>query len=175
MTGHTRCNQHVLCVYDLSVSTMSRSHREGMSNIWDDTRFAVGRVCSSYVRFITILFCCTTARVGRRLHFKFKMNERLIFRWRFDWKFRKSRHEKTALILLVQFWLPNENHIQECNPVGCVPPAAMAVSPAIHSPTTYAPRHAHTPPAMHASPPPWTEFLTHACENITLLQPHCGR
>ena len=24
-------------------------------------------------------------------------------------------------------------------------------------------------------PPPWTEFLTHACENITLAQLHCGR
>ena len=25
------------------------------------------------------------------------------------------------------------------------------------------------------SPPPWTEFLTHACENITLAQLPCGR
>ena len=25
------------------------------------------------------------------------------------------------------------------------------------------------------SPPPWTEFLTHACENITLAQLRCGR
>ena len=25
------------------------------------------------------------------------------------------------------------------------------------------------------SPPPWREFLTHACENITLAQLRCGR
>ena len=25
------------------------------------------------------------------------------------------------------------------------------------------------------SPSPWTEFLTHACENITLAQLRCGR
>ena len=25
-----------------------------------------------------------------------------------------------------------------------------------------------------AEPPPWTEFLTHATENITLPQLHCG-
>ena len=25
------------------------------------------------------------------------------------------------------------------------------------------------------SPPPWTEFFTHACENITLAQLRCGR
>ena len=27
--------------------------------------------------------------------------------------------------------------------------------------------------AMHA--PPWTEFLTHTCENITFPQLRCGR
>ena len=24
--------------------------------------------------------------------------------------------------------------------------------------------------ALHACPPPWTEFMTHACENITFQQ-----
>ena len=35
--------------------------------------------------------------------------------------------------------------------------------PAMHAP----PCHAHP---CHAHPPPWTEFLTHACENITFAQ-----
>ena len=76
---------------------------------------------------------------------------------------------------------------QECIQVGCVPFAAVAVSPAMDAschvhppaahatchayplpcmPPTYAPCHAHllprTPPAMHAPPPP------HACENIKI-------
>ena len=39
-------------------------------------------------------------------------------------------------------------------------------------------RHAEMPPARHAGippPHPWTEFLTHASENITLPQLRCGR
>ena len=40
----------------------------------------------------------------------------------------------------------------------------MAICPAMH-----APRHAH-PSATHAPPLLWTEFLTHACENITFPQ-----
>ena len=47
---------------------------------------------------------------------------------------------------------------QECIPVGCVPPAAVAVSPATHTP----------PPGMHAPPP--VNRMTDACENITLPQ-----
>ena len=71
---------------------------------------------------------------------------------------------------------------QECIPVGCVPSAAVAVSPATHapppprhacSPTTrpmhtllpcMPPYHARHPATPHAPPPtpPWTAFLTHA-------------
>ena len=46
---------------------------------------------------------------------------------------------------------------QECIPVACVPPAAVAVG-------GVSTRH---PPGAD---PPRTEFLTHACENITLTQ-----
>ena len=46
---------------------------------------------------------------------------------------------------------------QECIPVGCVPSAAVAVSGG---------------GGVSARHPPWTEFLTHACENITFLQLH---
>ena len=93
------------------------------------------------------------------------------------------------------------NVLQECTPVGYVPSAAVAISPAtlappaMHAPTmhnplpcmppathtplphTHPPCHAcplpHTPPC-HACPPAthtlWTEFLTHAYENITFPQ-----
>ena len=62
-------------------------------------------------------------------------------------------------------------------------------SPPPHTPpATHTPRHAHppcmppamhaplpcTPPSMHTPPPLWTEFLTHASENITLPQIRCG-
>ena len=69
---------------------------------------------------------------------------------------------------------------QECIPAGCVPSAAVAVSPATHAPLPYTPLTYHThplpcmppchihPTAMHA--PPRSEFLTHACENITFPQ-----
>ena len=67
---------------------------------------------------------------------------------------------------------------QECIPVGFVPPAHwpyLVVSATHGPPATHPPPPAsntHTPPATHApSPamhaPPWTEFLTHASENIT--------
>ena len=61
--------------------------------------------------------------------------------------------------------LPKPNDKQESIPVGCVPSAAVAVSgggvclgvcPA--------------GPGVHLPLPMWTEFLTHACENITLPQ-----
>ena len=42
---------------------------------------------------------------------------------------------------------------QECIPVGCIPPAAVAISPAMHGPTR------HTP-TMHA--PPCTPLTMHA-------------
>ena len=57
-------------------------------------------------------------------------------------------------------------------PLPCTPPAmhtpchahpCHTCPPAMHTPC-----HA-CPPATHA-PPPWTEFLTHASENITLPQ-----
>ena len=65
---------------------------------------------------------------------------------------------------------------QECIPVGCVPPAAIAVSPATHapchacSPATYSPPTMHAPlPCMspcHACPLPWMP----PCDSLPL--PH---
>ena len=72
--------------------------------------------------------------------------------------------------------------------LGCVPPAAVAVSPAMHNPLPTLPRmtpsrmpscHAHTPlphmpPAMHAprhtSPPPPVDRMIDMCKNITFPQ-----
>ena len=71
---------------------------------------------------------------------------------------------------------------QVCIPVGCVPSAAVAILscharpsplPCMYLPPctplchTCPPRYT-CPPTMHT--PMWTEFLTHACENITFLQ-----
>ena len=80
---------------------------------------------------------------------------------------------------------------QECIPVGCVPPAHwlyLIVSARGHACHTFPPCHtyppSHTPPAMHTPlpctppgthDPMWTEFLTHASENITLPQLRCGQ
>ena len=70
------------------------------------------------------------------------------------------------------------NFKQECIPVGCVPPAAVAISggfphtppgarpPPIRDQTTPGPG---TPPGTRHRPL-WTETLTHATENITLPQ-----
>ena len=78
--------------------------------------------------------------------------------------------------------------IQECIPVGCVPSAAVAVSPATSTPlccacppTMHAPCHAcplpyMLPPTVHAPlpcmPPPCTPPCrqTDTCENITFPQ-----
>ena len=49
---------------------------------------------------------------------------------------------------------------QECIPVGCVPSAAVAGGQGDVSAQGVSARH----------PPLWTEFLTHACENITFPQ-----
>ena len=55
------------------------------------------------------------------------------------------------------------------------PPPRMPSLPHMPPPATHAPPAMHTPPP-HMSllpsmpPPPWTEFLTHACENITFPQ-----
>ena len=102
---------------------------------------------------------------------------------------------------------------QLCIPVGRIPSAAVAISPAMHTPSHKHPPAMHAPlpspamhapcnachplpcmpslamhaplpcmpsPAMHVAPamyaipchtsPLWTEFLTHACENITFRQ-----
>ena len=80
---------------------------------------------------------------------------------------------------------------QECISAGCVPFAAVAISPTIHTPSAthplpcmpppptthglphamHAPCHAHPWPWMPPLPLPlWTEFLIHLCENITFLQ-----
>ena len=79
----------------------------------------------------------------------------------------------TLLNKNVYYLLKNYNK-HKYIPVGCVPSAAVAVSPATHAPATHIPCHAclpcHAwPPAVHATPL-WTEFLTHACENITFPQ-----
>ena len=60
---------------------------------------------------------------------------------------------------------------QECIPVGCVQPAAVAVSPATHAPL---PRTAPTThmPLRHARPP---NRITDTCENITFPQLRWGR
>ena len=50
---------------------------------------------------------------------------------------------------------------QECIPIGCVPPAAVAISGGLHT---------HPHPCDQAPPPLWTETLIHATENITLPQ-----
>ena len=72
---------------------------------------------------------------------------------------------------------------QECTPVGCVPPASVAVSPARMPPSLpctppphMPPHHTHPLPLIPPPPPPATrgpsrtEWLTHASENITLPQ-----
>ena len=46
--------------------------------------------------------------------------------------------------------IKDKHQRQECIPVGCVPPAAVAVSPAMHAPPHTNPLAMHTcPPAMH--------------------------
>ena len=57
---------------------------------------------------------------------------------------------------------------QVCIPVGCVPPAYFPYLPAYTDPGGGG-SSAQTPS------PPWTEFLTHASENITLSQQHNSR
>ena len=57
--------------------------------------------------------------------------------------------------------------LESCH--ACRPSPRHACPIATHAPCPAT--HAMQPPATHA-PPPWTEFLTHACENITLP---CGR
>ena len=60
----------------------------------------------------------------------------------------------------------------------CTPPATMHTP---WQPCTPPGNHAHVLATTHAPiwqprmPPLWTEFLTHASENITLPQLHCGR
>ena len=55
------------------------------------------------------------------------------------------------------------------------------VCPPPHTPPYHAlvPCHAcplpHIPPCHTCPPPPWTEFLTHASENITFPELRCGR
>ena len=74
----------------------------------------------------------------------------------------KSEGESKCLNLTatVQFWPLKIFWKQECIPVGCVPPAAIAVFPNTHQttphpPTPYTPPSPTTcmPPAMHAPPP----------------------
>ena len=90
--------------------------------------------------------------------------------------------------------------VQDCIPVGCVPPTAVAVSPAMQAPppcmpltmhappTTHAPGHAcplpcmplplpqtcmplcHACPLRHTRPPPPVNRITDTCKNITFPQ-----
>ena len=55
--------------------------------------------------------------------------------------------------------MPNNTKQQECIPVGCVPPAAIAIFP-----TTHAPHHARPP---HNTYPPATHAPCHACPPTT--------
>ena len=59
-----------------------------------------------------------------------------------------------------------------------MPPAMHALlpctPPAIHAPLPHISPLPCMPP-LPPPPPPWTEFLTHASENITLPQLHCRR
>ena len=60
---------------------------------------------------------------------------------------------------------------QECIPVGCVPPTAIAVFPAMHAPChACPPRHTHPllcmPPTMHA--PPATHTPCFACPPLCI-------
>ena len=75
-------------------------------------------------------------------------------------KLAKYSHRKeTAEPMQVQNLKKAKVSLKLMPPLPCMPP----------SPCT-----PPLPPAMHA-PPLWTEFLTHACENVTLPQLHCGR
>ena len=69
-------------------------------------------------------------------------------------------------------------------PLPCMPPShacppATHAPPAMHAPLPDIPPSHTCPPATHTplpcTPPPWTEFVTHASENITLPQLRCGR
>ena len=64
---------------------------------------------------------------------------------------------------------------QECIPVGCVPPAAVAVPGG--SPGRGGLQAPGTPPGADppADTPPPINRMTDACENITLPQLRCGR
>ena len=66
---------------------------------------------------------------------------------------------------------------QECIQVRCVPSAAVAVCWGVSGQGVSAQGGAVVcQHALRQTPTPlWTEFLTHACENITLPQLHCGR
>ena len=62
---------------------------------------------------------------------------------------------------------------QECIPLGCVPPASMAISGGgVSAQGGCLPVWLYTPLpiACWVTPPPRTEFLTHAYENITFPQ-----
>ena len=99
-------------------------------------------------------------------------------------KFKLNRTKKDAFqynafcLLQLPFFLPRTPLLS------CMPTlpwmSTCHIHFHVHPTVTHAPCHAphahpsatHTP-VMHA--PLWTEFLTHNCENITLLQIHCGR
>ena len=105
--------------------------------------------------------------------------------------------KETVIIncLLIFFTMKNiVQKEQECIPVGCIPPAAVVVGGCLHQvpsqtrppPGPVTPPGADTPldPGTRLAPgtppgqtplrdqplPLWTEFLTHASENITLPQ-----
>ena len=78
---------------------------------------------------------------------------------------------------------------QECIPIGCIPSTAVTIGERVSAggvsalgdvcPGGCLHRGCVCPgvyPSMHwGRHPPWTEFLTHAPENITFPQLYCGR
>ena len=105
----------------------------------------------------------------------------------------------TITITNAEAWINSvTKNQQECIPVGCVPPAAVAVlggsppgtppgpgTPLDQASPDQAPPHTWQPPRNQATPPgadpPRTRHphpvdrITDACENITLPQLRCGR
>ena len=85
-----------------------------------------------------------------------------------------------CILVLFTFFLENciKLEKQECIPVGCIPAERWPYSENWRPPppkiwSRHPPRKFGAPPRIRPdthAPPLWTEFLTHACENITLAK-----
>ena len=65
-------------------------------------------------------------------------------------------------------WSNDDKIKQECIPVGCVPAERWPYSGGEPPPEKLeTPRNFGEPPPQDQTPPPWTEWMTEACENIT--------